>query len=87
MKLSDWLAIPNPDGSRKRKRDFAARIGVSPTMVTEYAEGRMWPGRPRIEAIVAATNGEVGPADFVSPEAQEKIAAAARRDDCSAEAS
>jgi DNA-binding transcriptional regulator YdaS (Cro superfamily) len=86
MKLADWLAIRNPDGSRKRKRDFAAKIGVSPTMVTEYAEGRMWPGRERIEAIVRETNGEVGPTDFVSSEAQEKIAAAARREIC-AEAS
>jgi DNA-binding transcriptional regulator YdaS (Cro superfamily) len=81
MKLADWLAIRNPDGSRKRRRDFAARIGVTPTMVTEYAEGRIWPGRARIEAIVRETDGEVGPTDFVSPEAQQRIAAAAARSD------
>lgn len=86
MKLSDWLAIKNPDGSRKRKRDFAAKIGVSPTMVTEYAEGRMWPGRERLEAIIRETSGAVGPADFVSSEAQETLAAAARIvADCPAE--
>jgi DNA-binding transcriptional regulator YdaS (Cro superfamily) len=76
MKLSDWLAIKNPDGSRKRKRDFAAKIGVSPTMVTEYAEGRMWPGRERIEAIVRETDGRVTANDFLSPETVSHIAAA-----------
>lgn len=76
MKLSDWLAIPNADGSRKRKRDFAARIGVTPSMVTEYALGRMWPGREKIEAIVRETAGKVGPADFVSPETQATLAMA-----------
>ena len=77
MKLSEWLAIPNSDGSRKRKRDFAARIGVSPTMVTEYAEGRMWPGRERIEAIVRETGGAVTANDFLSPESAKHIAAQA----------
>lgn len=66
MKLAEWLAIPNPDGTRKRKREFAARIGVSPTMVTEYAEGRMWPGRERMEAIVRETAGAVTANDFLS---------------------
>lgn len=75
MKLADWLAIPNPDGTRKRKRIFAARIGVSPTMVTEYAEGRMWPGREKIEAIVRETAGDVTANDFLSPEAASVIAA------------
>lgn len=77
MKLSDWLAIKNPDGSRKRKRDFAAKIGVSPTMVTEYAEMRMWPGREKIEAIIRETGGEVTANDFLSPEAVSRIAAQA----------
>lgn len=75
MKLADWLAIPNDDGSRKRKRDFAARIGVTPTMVTEYAEGRMWPGREKIEAIVRETAGNVTANDFLAPDAQQVIAA------------
>lgn len=78
MKLSDWLAIKNPDGSRKRKRDFAAKIGVSPSMVTEYAEGRMWPRRELLEAIVRETDGQVGPADFLSPETQQRLAAVAQ---------
>lgn len=77
MKLSDWLAIPNPDGTRKRKREFAARIGVSPTMVTEYAELRMWPGRQKVEAIVRETQGAVTANDFLSPEATSRIAAQA----------
>lgn len=69
MKLADWLALPNPDGSRKRRRDFAAKIGVHPTMVTEYAEDRAWPGRERMEAIVRETGGQVTPNDFLSVEA------------------
>jgi DNA-binding transcriptional regulator YdaS (Cro superfamily) len=69
MTLSEWLAIPNPDGSRKRRRVFAAAIGVSPTMVTEYAAGRMWPGRDIMKAIVRETAGQVTPNDFLQPEA------------------
>lgn len=75
MKLAEWLAIPDENGLRKRKRDFAARIGVTPTMVTEYAEGRMWPGREKIEAIVRETDGAVSANDFLAPAAQETIAA------------
>jgi transcriptional regulator with XRE-family HTH domain len=77
MKLSDWLAIKNPDGSRKRKRDFAAKIGVSPSMITEYAEGRMWPRRELLEAIVRETAGKVTANDFLSPEAVSHIEAEA----------
>lgn len=70
MTLAEWLAIPNEDGSRKRRRDFAARVGVSPTMITEYAEGRMWPGRDKIEAIVRETAGAVTANDFLSNESR-----------------
>ncbi len=76
MKLADWLAIPNHDGTRKRRRDFAARIGVTPTMVTEYVEGRAWAGRDRFEAIVKETNGAVTPNDHLSEEARALIEAA-----------
>jgi 3,4-dihydroxy 2-butanone 4-phosphate synthase / GTP cyclohydrolase II len=65
MKLADWLSIPNPDGSRKRRRDFALRIGVTPSMITAYCEDRMWPGRERMEAIARETRGAVTANDFI----------------------
>lgn len=65
MKLADWLNLPNPDGSRKRRRNFAIRIGVTPSMITAYCEDRMWPGRERMEAIVRETNGAVTANDFI----------------------
>lgn len=65
MKLADWLTLPNPDGSRKRRRDFATRIGVTPSMITAYCEDRMWPGRERMEAIARETNGAVTANDFI----------------------
>jgi DNA-binding transcriptional regulator YdaS (Cro superfamily) len=68
MKLADWLKIPNSDGSRKRRRVFAASIGVTPTMITAYCEGDMWPGRERMEAIVRETAGEVTANDFLKIE-------------------
>lgn len=67
MTLNDWLQIPNSDGSKKRKRDFAAKIGVTPTMITEYAENRMWPRREIMEAIVRETDGAVTANDFLAP--------------------
>ncbi len=66
MKLADWLALPNPDGSRKRRSAFAAAIGVTPIMITSYCEGRMWPGREKMEAIVRVTGGAVTANDFIN---------------------
>lgn len=65
MTLNEWLSIPNADGSKKRKNAFAAAIGVTPTMVTEYAEGRMWPRREIIVAIERETAGEVTANDLL----------------------
>lgn len=68
MKLADWLKIPNPDGSRKRRRDFALKIGVTPTMVTEYCKDEiMWPRKEVMEAIARETGGAVTPNDFIDP--------------------
>jgi DNA-binding transcriptional regulator YdaS (Cro superfamily) len=66
MKLSDWFAIPNADGSRRRKDDFAAAIGVTPQIISAYCNDRIWPGRERMEAIARETGGEVTANDFVS---------------------
>lgn len=68
MKLADWLNLPNPDGSRKRRNVFAERIGVTPTMITAYCEDRMWPGKERMEAIVRETSGAVTANDFINME-------------------
>lgn len=65
MKLSEWLLIPNPDGSKKRRSAFAKSIGVTPTMVTAYCAGDIWPGRERMEAIARETQGAVTANDFV----------------------
>jgi DNA-binding transcriptional regulator YdaS (Cro superfamily) len=70
MKLVHWLQIPNPDGSRKRRRDFAARIGVTPSMITQYCEDAMWPGRDKMEAIVRETQGAVTANDFINMESK-----------------
>jgi len=68
MKLSDWLLIPNPDGTKKRRSKFAADIGVTPTMITAYCAGQMWPGRDKMEAIARETDGAVTANDFVDME-------------------
>ena len=66
MKLIRWLQIPKPDGSRRRRSEFAASIGVTPTMVTEYCKGNVWPSRERMEAIVRETDGMVTANDFLT---------------------
>lgn len=71
MKLADWLLLPNPDGTKKRRSAFAAAIGVTPTMITAYCEDRMWPGRERMEAIVRETSGAVTANDFIDMNASE----------------
>jgi hypothetical protein len=65
MKLSEWLDTPNPDGSRKRRDEFATRIGVTPQMISAYCADRIWPGKERMEAIVKETSGAVTANDFI----------------------
>jgi DNA-binding transcriptional regulator YdaS (Cro superfamily) len=66
MKLSTWLDTPNPDGSRKRRDEFASAIGVTPQMISAYCDGRYWPGKERMESIVRETKGEVTANDFIN---------------------
>lgn len=66
MKLADWLDLPNPDGSRKRKDEFASRIGVTPQMISAYCADAIWPSKKRMESIVKETDGAVTPNDFVN---------------------
>ena len=65
MKLSDWFATPNADGSRRRKDEFAAAIGVTPQIISAYCNDRMWPGKERMEAIARETGGDVTANDFI----------------------
>lgn len=67
MKLAQWFDIPNSDGSRKSKREFARQIGVTPQMISAYCT-KTWPSRERMEAIARETNGEVTANDFVERE-------------------
>lgn len=71
MKLAEWFSIRNPDGSRRRKYVFAGQIGRTPSMITDYCEGRAWPDRETMEAIVRETGGEVTANDFLQIEAAE----------------
>ena len=71
MQLAEWLKAK---GVKRRK--FAEEIGVSPSMVTDYCDGRCWPGKERVEAIVRATAGEVTANDWLSDDARAKIEAA-----------
>jgi hypothetical protein len=68
MKLSAWLDLPNPDGSRKRRDEFAARIGVTPQMISAYCGNKVWPGKDRQQAIFRETRGEVTPNDWADLE-------------------
>lgn len=68
MKLKAWLDIPNPDGSRKLRRVFAKKIGVTPTMITAYCNDQMWPGRDKMKEITRETKGAVTANDFVDVE-------------------
>lgn len=71
MKLADWLK-----STGTKRYAFAEAIGVRASMITEYCEGRMWPGRDKVEAIVKATNGAVTANDLLSAEARAVIEAA-----------
>lgn len=71
MKLTDWFAQPNADGSKRGKRAFATAIGVTPQMITAYCSGTNWPRREVMEAIVRETAGAVTANDFLQSEAAE----------------
>lgn len=67
MKLDDWLNLPNPDGSKKSRGDFARRIGVTAQMISCYVrddDRRMYPGRDILSRIYVETNGAVTANDF-----------------------
>jgi DNA-binding transcriptional regulator YdaS (Cro superfamily) len=61
MKLADWLRQ-----TKTRRYVFAERIGVRPSVVSDYCNGKYCP-RPKIaEAIIRETGGAVTANDFLS---------------------
>ena len=60
MKLADWLAW-----KKVTRTDFAARIGVTPALITSYCNGSVWPGRLKMEAVRRETDGAVTANDFM----------------------
>lgn len=64
MKLATWLDLPNPDGSRKRRDEFATKIGVTPQMISAYCNDEVWPGKDRQRKIFTETDGAVTPNDW-----------------------
>jgi len=60
MQLSDWLS----QHGIKRK-DFAARIGVSPQTITGWCKGTFWIKHDQAKAVLKATGGAVTPTDFL----------------------
>jgi 3,4-dihydroxy 2-butanone 4-phosphate synthase / GTP cyclohydrolase II len=60
MKLAEWLKA-----TKTRRNAFAERIGVQPSIITDYCENRIWPGRDKMEAIVRETDGKVTANDFL----------------------
>lgn len=60
MKLEQWLKK-----TKTRRYVFAERIGVTPSMITDYCAGKSWPQRDKFEAIARETDGKVMPNDFL----------------------
>lgn len=60
MTLSDDLQQHDPTAAR-----FAERIGVSPTAIRDHVRGKRHPHPAIMHRIVVATDGAVGPADFL----------------------
>ena len=69
MKLADWLKK-----TKTRRYRFAERIGVQPSVVSDYCKGKYCP-RPKVaEAIIRETAGEVTANDFLSIAPEDAIA-------------
>jgi hypothetical protein len=64
MLLRDWLRR-----ERVKRIDFAKRVRISPSYLTDLCSGVAWPGRDVAERVMRETGGEVTPLDFLSCEA------------------
>lgn len=63
MKLSDWLKREEISGA-----EFARRASLSEGMVSLLARDETWLSRETAQKILAATNGDVTPNDFLITE-------------------
>jgi transcriptional regulator with XRE-family HTH domain len=63
MKLAEWF-----DQTKQEKRAFAAKIGVTPQMISAYCSGRIWPTKERMRLIAEKTDGAVTANDFLEGE-------------------
>jgi 3,4-dihydroxy 2-butanone 4-phosphate synthase/GTP cyclohydrolase II len=66
MQLADYLKA-----NKIRRSEFAARIGVSPQMVTGWCNGSFWVSRDTAQKIYDETGGTVTPTDLLLNEAAE----------------
>ncbi len=69
MFLERWLAE-----NAIRRNKFAASVGVVPSYVTALCNGEIWPSRAVMRRIVAATDGAVGPQDFLDQDREGEAA-------------
>lgn len=60
MRLNDYL-----DHHGIKRREFAARIGVSPQTITGWCDGTFWPGHDNALKVMQETGGAVTPTDFL----------------------
>jgi len=60
MQLSEWLTQQGI-----KRKDFAARIGVSPQTITGWCKGTFWIKREQAKAVFDETAGAVTPTDFL----------------------
>jgi 3,4-dihydroxy 2-butanone 4-phosphate synthase/GTP cyclohydrolase II len=64
MKLRDYIHF-----NRIKKVEFAAKIGVSPSRITQLCEEKApWPKRDLARRIFEATDGQVTANDFINLE-------------------
>lgn len=72
MRLLDWLGR-----ERMTRRDFACRVGVSPSDMTGICRGTQWVSAKTALAIERETQGEVTVADILGAYRENSRAVAA----------
>lgn len=67
MRLSDWLRGRDLDPPKPRmtNAEFARLIGCSESLVSQYCDGTVWPGREKMNTVVRVTGGAVTANDFL----------------------
>jgi DNA-binding transcriptional regulator YdaS (Cro superfamily) len=61
MRLIDWITREGIT-----RRDFGARVGLSPTGIGDVCRGRVWVSAAVAKAIERETRGEVTVADLLA---------------------